>query len=162
MNLTIKCRSCLAWSYVYKFYKFDSEDVDRELAMFEDYQGHLEQFTRQLQDTITAPVTPYLALTMDDDASTLKSRKKSKHKSIKKKAKKQRTRAPSASGGGAGGGAGAGAGAGGGYDMADVSASFDAFRTDVQRRISAVTKFLDTLYKFDQEGMKVSQMVAGL
>lgn len=56
----VQCRRVLSWSYVYKFYKFDADDMDRELALFEDYQGRLEQLTRQLQDKIGSDVHEFL------------------------------------------------------------------------------------------------------
>ena len=46
-------RRILAWSYVFKFYQFEDETIERELQLFESYQGKLENMTEDLQTRLT-------------------------------------------------------------------------------------------------------------
>lgn len=58
--IIIQCRRVLSWSYVYKYYKFLGDGLERELNLFEDYQGLLEQLTRRLHDFVGKDVTCFL------------------------------------------------------------------------------------------------------
>mmetsp|Transcript_7531 Transcript_7531/g.13902 ORF Transcript_7531/g.13902 Transcript_7531/m.13902 type:complete len:370 (-) Transcript_7531:231-1340(-) len=46
-------RRVLAWSYVFKFYQFEDPSLERELLLFESYQGKLERMTEDLQTRLT-------------------------------------------------------------------------------------------------------------
>ena len=45
---------------MYKYYKFADEGSERELRLFEDYQGRLEQLTHHLQDQVARDVVEFL------------------------------------------------------------------------------------------------------
>ena len=122
----VRCRRVLAWSYVYKYYKFDDEGMERELNLFEDYQGRLEHLTRKLHDMVARDVSKFLPDT--------KRSRKHKHGSGRS----------SSSGAGSGAGAGAGSAAG----IAD--GSFGAFREQVQRYANALRRFLSSVLDFEQ------------
>merc|ERR1719238_513968 len=122
----VRCRRVLAWSYVYKYYKFDDGGMERELNLFEDYQGRLEHLTRKLHDMVARDVSKFLPDT--------KRSRKHKHGSGRS----------SSSGAGSGAGAGAGSAAG----IAD--GSFGAFREQVQRYANALRRFLSSVLDFEQ------------
>ena len=49
----ITSRGILAWSYVFKFYEFEDDSLERELQLFETLQGKLEHMTEDLQSRLT-------------------------------------------------------------------------------------------------------------
>jgi len=49
----IGSRRVLAWSYVFKFFQFEDESSERELQLFETYQGKLEHMTEDLQTRLS-------------------------------------------------------------------------------------------------------------
>uniref|UniRef100_A0A7S2R436 RBR-type E3 ubiquitin transferase n=1 Tax=Rhizochromulina marina TaxID=1034831 RepID=A0A7S2R436_9STRA len=49
----IASRRVLAWSYVFKLYQFEDENSERELQLFETYQGKLEHMTEDLQSRLS-------------------------------------------------------------------------------------------------------------
>jgi len=53
VDQVIQSRRVLAWSYVFKLYQFEDDAAERELQLFETYQGKLEHMTETLQSRLT-------------------------------------------------------------------------------------------------------------
>mmetsp|Transcript_109675 Transcript_109675/g.318727 ORF Transcript_109675/g.318727 Transcript_109675/m.318727 type:complete len:392 (+) Transcript_109675:904-2079(+) len=53
VDQVITSRGILAWSYVFKFYEFEDDSLERELQLFETLQGKLEHMTEDLQSRLT-------------------------------------------------------------------------------------------------------------
>ena len=137
----VSSRRILAWSYVFKFYQFENETLERELQLYETYQGKLEHMTEDLQsrlsDLSASRFACYPVSRFDEKCVTcnvslyMSSSRGGRH-----------------SGGRGGGGGGGGSGGGGGGGRETEGANFGSWKQGVVHLMGAVKSFAQNVVSF--------------